>query len=43
MAPEAITSIRVINLGRSVDRRQAFMQMAGGTELDWAFFLHAPA
>jgi glycosyl transferase, family 25 len=38
MVPEATTSIRVINLDRSVDRRQAFMQMAGGTRLDWAFF-----
>ena len=38
MAHKATTSIRVINLDRSVDRRQAFMQMAGGTELDWAFF-----
>jgi glycosyl transferase family 25 len=38
MAYEAATSIRVINLERSVDRRHAFMQMAGGTKLDWAFF-----
>ena len=38
MAREATTSIKVISLGRSVDRRQAFMQMAGGTKLDWAFF-----
>jgi len=38
MAHKATTSIRVINLDRSVDRRQAFMQMAGGTKLDWAFF-----
>ena len=38
MAPEGTTSIKVISLERSVDRRQAFTQMAGGTELDWAFF-----
>jgi glycosyl transferase family 25 len=38
MAPEGTTSIKVISLDRSVDRRQAFTQMAGGTELDWAFF-----
>jgi glycosyl transferase, family 25 len=34
----AITSIRVINLDKSVDRRLAFMEMAGRTKLDWAFF-----
>ena len=38
MAYVAATSIRVISLARSVDRRQAFMQMAGSTTLDWAFF-----
>jgi glycosyl transferase, family 25 len=38
MAPEGTTSIKVISLDRSIDRRQAFTQMAGGTELDWAFF-----
>jgi glycosyl transferase, family 25 len=38
MAHKAATSIRVINLDRSVDRRQAFSEMAGGTRLDWAFF-----
>jgi glycosyl transferase family 25 len=34
----ARTAIRVINLDTSVDRRQAFTQMVGGKELDWAFF-----
>jgi glycosyl transferase family 25 len=38
MAHKPTTAIRVINLDKSVDRRQAFMQMAGGTKLDWAFF-----
>jgi len=38
MSYAAATSIRVISLARSVDRRQAFMQMAGSTTLDWAFF-----
>jgi glycosyl transferase family 25 len=37
MAHKPTTAIRVINLNRSVDRRQAFVQMAGGTKLDWAF------
>jgi glycosyl transferase family 25 len=38
MAPKPKTAIRVINLDRSVDRRQAFTQMAHDTKLDWAFF-----
>jgi glycosyl transferase family 25 len=38
MTHKANTSIRVINLDRSVDRRQAFLQIAGDTKLDWAFF-----
>jgi glycosyl transferase family 25 len=38
MADKATTSIRVISLDRSVDRRRAFLQMAGGTKLDWEFF-----
>jgi glycosyl transferase, family 25 len=38
MPDSAITPIRVINLDRSVDRRQAFTQMAGNTTLDWDFF-----
>jgi glycosyl transferase family 25 len=38
MADKPITAIRVISLDRSVDRRQAFTQMAGGTNLDWSFF-----
>jgi glycosyl transferase, family 25 len=38
MAPKPNTAIRVINLDRSVDRRQSFTQMAHGTKLDWAFF-----
>jgi glycosyl transferase, family 25 len=38
MPDNAITPIRVINLDRSVDRRQAFMQMASNTKLDWEFF-----
>jgi glycosyl transferase, family 25 len=38
MADNAITPIRVINLDRSVDRRQAFMQMANNTKLEWDFF-----
>jgi glycosyl transferase family 25 len=38
MAHNVTTPIRVISLARSVDRRQAFVQMAGSTTLDWAFF-----
>jgi glycosyl transferase family 25 len=38
LAPKPNTAIRVISLDRSVDRRQAFTQMAHGTKLDWAFF-----
>jgi glycosyl transferase, family 25 len=38
MAHNVNTSIRVISLDGSVDRRQAFRQMAGGTALNWAFF-----
>ena len=38
MASKPNTAIRVISLERSVDRRQAFTEMAHGTELDWAFF-----
>jgi glycosyl transferase family 25 len=38
MAHRPATAIRVINLDKSGDRRQAFMQMASGTKLDWAFF-----
>jgi glycosyl transferase, family 25 len=38
MVNRATTSVRVISLERSVERRQAFKQMAGSTELDWAFF-----
>jgi glycosyl transferase, family 25 len=38
MASTPDTAIKVINLDRSVDRRQAFTQMAHGTELDWSFF-----
>jgi hypothetical protein len=38
MAYEAGTSIRVINLESSVDRRQAFMQMAGGTKIGEGVF-----
>jgi glycosyl transferase family 25 len=38
MAHKPTTAIRVINLGRSVDRRKAFVQMVGGTKLDWDFF-----
>jgi glycosyl transferase, family 25 len=38
MADNAITPIRVISLDRSVDRRQAFMQMAGNNKSEWDFF-----
>jgi glycosyl transferase, family 25 len=38
MTYKATTSIRVINLETSVKRRQALMQMADGTKLDWGFF-----
>jgi len=38
VAHKPTSLIRVINLDASVDRRQAFKQMAGGTKLDWAFF-----
>jgi glycosyl transferase family 25 len=38
MAHKPTTAIRVINLDRSVDRRQSFIQMAAGTKQDWAFF-----
>jgi glycosyl transferase family 25 len=38
MAHKVATSIKVINLDSSVGRRQAFTQMAGGTNLDWSFF-----
>jgi glycosyl transferase family 25 len=33
----ATTAIRVISLETSIDRRQAFMQMAAGTKLNWNF------
>jgi glycosyl transferase, family 25 len=32
------TAVRVISLEKSIDRRQLFIQMAGDTKLDWAFF-----
>jgi glycosyl transferase, family 25 len=35
---KARTSIRVITLDTSVDRRRAFTQMSRDTKLDWAFF-----
>jgi len=35
---KARTSIRVITLDTSVDRRRAFTQMARDIKLDWAFF-----
>src|SRR5262245_21102652 len=37
MTYKANTSIKVISLDTSVDRRQAFTEMASGTKLDWTF------